>query len=154
MLRIAFDLDETLGVAITNSTSIVDFLLRDGCIKLLEKIQNEHYLVLWSVSNRSYLNKVLSFGLKKYFRETYSWDEIPSSWKDVRQLEIDFLIDDSEYHKEIAQQYALESQYIIIPAFGSPEDVKNPMLWVTQIENKLEQALKYKRCVKSYPGAK
>jgi hypothetical protein len=132
--RIAFDLDETLGATITDSTSIVGFCLREGCIELLEKLQKKYYLVLWTVSNRTYLDKVLSFGLKKYFKETYSWDEISISWKDIRQIGVNFLIDDSEYHKEIAKQHGLSSRYIIIPAFGSPEDVKNSRLWIMQIE--------------------
>ena len=132
--RIAFDLDETLGATITDSISIIGFCLREGCIELLEKLQKKYYLVLWSVSNRSYVDKILSFGLKKYFRESYSWDDISRSWKDIREIDVKFLIDDNEYYKEIAQQHGLDSQYIIIPPFGSPEDIKTPMLWVKQIE--------------------
>jgi hypothetical protein len=45
---------------------------------------------------------VLAFGLKDYFHETYSWDEIATSWKDIRQIKVDFIIDDDEYHQEAA----------------------------------------------------
>ena len=32
--RIAFDLDETLGTAITDSNSIIGFNIRSGCVEL------------------------------------------------------------------------------------------------------------------------
>jgi hypothetical protein len=137
--RIALDLDETLGVAITDSTSIVGFHLRDGCIELLKQLELKYHLVLWTVASRSYLNKVLNFGLKNYFKETYSWDEIAESWKDVRKIQVEFLIDDEKYYKEVAKKYGLESHYIIVPAYGCPEDDKEPLKWVQQIQKQLYQ---------------
>ncbi|MDM8561381.1 NIF family HAD-type phosphatase [Candidatus Parabeggiatoa sp. HSG14] len=128
--RIAFDLDETLGVTITDSTSIIGFRLRDGCIELLEQLKLKYHLVLWTVASRSYLDKVLSFGLKDYFQETYSWSEIAGSWKDIRKIKVEFLIDDNEYYKEAAKKYGLESHYIIVPAYGCFEDNKEPLKWV------------------------
>lgn len=135
--RIAFDLDETLGATIIDSNSIVGFRIRDGCLELLKKLKTKYHLVLWSVSNRKYLDKVLSFGLKDYFQETYSWDDISDNWKDIRKTDVEFLIDDSEYHRDVAKKHGLEASYIIIPAFGSIKDEENPLLWVKQIEEVL-----------------
>jgi 5'(3')-deoxyribonucleotidase len=135
--RIAIDLDETLGATVTDSTSIIGFRLRDGCLSLLRQLESKYHLVLWTVSSRAYLNKVLDYGLKKHFQETYSWDDIASSWKDIRQIRVDFLIDDDEFHLEKAKQYALEDHYLIVPAYGSLEDQKEPFKWVEQIEKKL-----------------
>ena len=135
--RIAIDLDETLGATVTDSTSIVGFRIRDGCIELIEQLELKYHLVLWTVARRSYLDKVLAFGLKTYFSETYSWDEIENSWKDIRQINVEYLIDDDEYHQEIAKRYGLESHYIIVPAYGSPEDEEEPLGWVRQVEEKM-----------------
>ncbi len=135
--RIAIDLDETLGATVTDSTSIVGFRIRDGCIELIEQLELKYHLVLWTVARRSYPDKVLAFGLKKYFSETYSWDEIENSWKDIRQINVEYLIDDDEYHQEIAKRYGLESHYIIVPAYGSPEDEEEPLGWVRQVEEKM-----------------
>jgi len=135
--RIAIDLDETLGATVTDSTAIIGFRLRDGCLELLKQLESKYQLVLWTVANRSYLNKVLAFGLKDYFQETYSWDDIASSWKNIRQINVEFLIDDDEYHIEMAKQYGLKHHYIIVPAYGSLEDEIEPFKWVQQIEKRL-----------------
>ena len=58
-MRIAFDLDETLGVPIIVNDSIGGFRIRDGAIDLLERLSVAHTLLLWSVSSRRYLEKVL-----------------------------------------------------------------------------------------------
>jgi hypothetical protein len=135
--RIAFDLDETLGVPIIEGTKIVGFQWRRGCLELLKKLCNIYEICLWSVGSRQYVDQVLSFGLNDYFIETYSWDELPCTWKDVRKLRIDYLIDDSEHHRQAAKNYGLTKHYIVIPAYGSPEDVADPMLWVKKIEQVL-----------------
>lgn len=135
--RIAIDLDETLGATVTDSTSIIGFRLRDGCIDLLNQLERKYHLVLWTVARRSYLDKVLAFGLKDFFKETYSWDETEQCWKDVREIDVKFLIDDDEYHRERAEKYGIESQYLIVPAYGSREDEQEPLGWVRQIEVKL-----------------
>ncbi|HIE02627.1 MAG TPA: hypothetical protein EYP59_20475 [Thiotrichaceae bacterium] len=136
--RIAIDLDETLGATVTDSTAIIGFRLRDGCLELLKQLDSKYHLVLWTVASRAYLNKVLAYGLKDYFQETYSWDDIASSWKDIRQINVEFLIDDDEYHQEAAKQYDLEDSYIIVPAYGSFEDQKEPLKWVQEIEKRLQ----------------
>jgi hypothetical protein len=135
--RIAIDLDETLGATVTDSTSIIGFRLRDGCLELLKQLDSKYHLVLWTVAYRSYLNKVLAFGLKDYFHESYSWDEIQQSWKDIRLIHVEFLIDDDDYHQQAAKTYDLESHYLIVPAYGCPEDEKHPLGWVQQIKQKL-----------------
>jgi hypothetical protein len=105
-LRIAFDLDETLGVP------------------------------------QVYVNKVLSYGLDQYFQETYSWDELPCRWKDIRTIKADCLIDDSPNHQECAKTYLLEQQYCVIHAYGSTTDNNNGRLWVEQIYNYLHGLIK------------
>jgi histidinol phosphatase-like enzyme len=135
--RLAIDLDETLGTTITNATSITGFKFRHGCSELLKQLKVKYHLVLWTASNRSYLNKILVFEIGDYFRETYSWDDIAQSWKDIRKINASFLIDDDEYHLEAARKHGLESRYIIVPAYGSPEDEKDPRQWIQQIQNRL-----------------
>jgi hypothetical protein len=135
--RLAIDLDETLGATITNSTSIIGFQPRTGCYEILKKLKLRYQLILWTASRRSYLNKVLVFGLGDYFQETYSWDDIAKSWKDIRHINASYLIDDDEYHLEMAQKYGLKSRYIIIPPYGSFTDEKEPHRWIWQIQEKL-----------------
>lgn len=136
-LRVAFDLDETLGVPVIDGASIVGFKIREGGVELLERLKQEHSLILWTVASRRYVEKVLSFGLRKYFAEVHSWDEIASEWKDIRKIRADYLIDDSPHHQERAQEHGIERRYIVIAAYDSLEDRKDPRLWVQQIEEGL-----------------
>ncbi|WP_020558429.1 NIF family HAD-type phosphatase [Thiofilum flexile] len=131
--RIAFDLDETLGTPIIHNNSIIGFNLRTGCHELLTELAQDHDLILWTVSTRSYVEKVLAYGLTGYFKEIYSWDELACEWKDIRRIHVDYLIDDSPHHQDEAQKYGLESHYIVVPAYGSPEDCQDALLWVKQI---------------------
>jgi hypothetical protein len=137
--RIAFDLDETLGVPLIAGSSIIGWQLRPGCADLLNRLQADFSLLLWSVSPRRYLDKALSFGLRRWFSESYSWDELPVRWKDVRQVRADFLVDDSPYHREIAERFGLGAAYIVVPAYGSPEDSADPLGWVRLVESALSQ---------------
>jgi hypothetical protein len=108
--------------------------MRPGCAELLDRLQAEFNLLLWSVSPRRYVNKALSFGLGRWFAESYSWDELPTRWKDVRQLRAEFLVDDSPHHQEAAEQLGLGAAYIVVPAYGSPEDAADPLAWVRLVE--------------------
>lgn len=135
MRRIAFDLDETLGVPLIDGANIVGWQMRPGCAELLERLQEEFRLVLWSVSPRRYVDKALSFGLGRWFTESHSWDELPARWKDVRQLRADFLVDDSPHHREVAEKLGLGAAYIVVPAYGSPEDAADPLAWVRLVES-------------------
>jgi FMN phosphatase YigB (HAD superfamily) len=128
--RIAFDLDETLGVPIIDSATMVGWQIRPGCLELLDSLQARFVLCLWSVSSRRYVAKALSFGLGDWFAESYSWDKMPARWKDIRQIRADFLVDDSPQHREAARAFGLESAYIVVPQYGSPEDTADPLRWV------------------------
>jgi len=132
--RIAFDLDETLGVPIIEENKIVGFRFREGCVELLQRLEKDFDLILWTVSNRSYVEKILAFGLKKFFSEIYCWEDISTSWKDVRRINADFLIDDSSHHFERALEEGISEHYIVIEPFGSPKDFENPLYWIEQIE--------------------
>src|SRR5688572_31281486 len=92
--RIAFDLDETLGVPVIDGATMVGWQIRPGCVDLLRRLGDRFALCLWSVSSRRYVDKALSFGLSQHFAATYSWDELPAPWKDVRRVDADFLVDD------------------------------------------------------------
>src|SRR5690349_19665085 len=118
MRRIAFDLDETLGVPIIDGTALVGWQIRPGCLELFERLRDRFVLCLWSVSSRQYVDKVLVFGLGDWFTETYSWDEQPARWKDVRQIQVDFLVDDSPHHREAGRALGLEAAYIVVPQYG------------------------------------
>src|SRR5262249_526374 len=91
-------------------------------------------LCLWSVSSRRYLDKVLSFGLSGWFRETYSWDELPAPWKDARRINADLLIDDSPHHREAAAKHGLADCYVVVPGYGGPEGRADPVAGVRQVE--------------------
>jgi hypothetical protein len=134
MKRIAFDLDETLGVPLIEGNAIVGFQLRPGCLDLLERLRDRFTLCLWSVSGRRYLDKVLSFGLSGWFAQTYSWDELPAPWKDVRRIDADFLIDDSPHHRDAAQKHGLADRYVVVPVYGGAEDAADPLAWVRLVE--------------------
>ena len=135
MRRIAFDLDETLGVPLIDGPNVVGWQMRPGCAKLLDLLRLEFELVLWSVSPRRYVNKALAFGFDRWFAESYSWDEVPASWKDVRRIRADFLVDDSPHHMQAAERLGLAASYILVPAYGSPQDAADPLAWVRLIES-------------------
>lgn len=135
--RIAFDLDETLGVPVIEGVEILGFRFREGCIELLERLVKDFDLILWTVSNRSYVEKILSYGLKKFFTEIYCWEDISTSWKDVRRINADFLVDDSRHHFDEASKTGISERYIVIEPFGSPKDFENPLFWIEQIEQVL-----------------
>jgi hypothetical protein len=132
--RIAFDLGETLGVPLTDGWGVVGWQMRPGCADLLDRLGHKFELVLWSVSPRRYVDKALAAGLGRWFAESHSWDEVPSTWKDVRRLRVDWLVDDSPHHAEAAAEFGLASRYVVVPAYGSPEDVTDPLAWVRQVE--------------------
>jgi hypothetical protein len=132
--RIAFDLGETLGLPIIDGATMVGWQSRPGCLELLARLQGRFVLCLWSVSSRRYVDKALSFGLGRWFAESYSWDEIPARWKDVRQIRADFLVDDSPHHRESARMLGMELAYIVVPPYGSPEDSADPLAWVRMVE--------------------
>lgn len=134
MKRIAFDLDETLGVPLIEGSSIVGFQIRPGCLELLERLRCRFTLVLWSVSGRRYVDRCLSFGLGKLFSKTYSWDEMPTSWKDVRRIHADLLVDDSPHRREAAARDGLAERYVVVPIYCGPEDVADPLAWVRLVE--------------------
>jgi hypothetical protein len=134
MKRIAFDLDETLGVPLIEGNTIVGFQCRPGCVELLSRLQSRFVLCVWSVSNRRYLDRCLSFGLNRWFAETYSWDDLPGSWKDVRRIGADLLVDDSPHHREAAQKHGLADRYVVVPIYGGPEDVADPLAWIRLVE--------------------
>ena len=75
--------------------------------------------------------------MKKYFSEIYCWEDISTSWKDVRRIKADFLIDDSSHHFEKALEKGISEQYIVIEPFGSPKDFENSLFWIKQIEEVL-----------------
>ena len=137
--RIAFDLDETLGIPKLDNDQIIGFRIRAGALSLLDDLASHYTLCLWSVSTRSCVNKALSFGLGAYFAETYSWDEQPVEWKDVRRLNFVYLIDDSPHHREMALQYGIGKRYIVVPMMGSPEDERDLLAWSKQIRQVLLQ---------------
>jgi hypothetical protein len=132
--RIAFDLDETLGVPVIDGATMVGWQMRPGCAELLTALRGRFVLCLWSVSSRRYVDKALSFGLRDWFAESYSWDEMPARWKDVRQIRAEFLVDDSPQHREEARTFGLESAYIVVPQYGSPGDAADPLGWVRLVE--------------------
>lgn len=134
MKRIAFDLDETLGVPLIEGNSVIGFQSRPGCLELLGRLRSRFTLLLWSVSNRCYLDRCLSFGLAGWFTETYSWDELPAPWKDVRRIDADLLVDDSPHHRAAATKYGLADRYVVVPIYGGPEDAANPLGWVQLVE--------------------
>ena len=140
MRRIAFDLDETLGVPIIDGATMVGWQTRPGCVELLNSLRPRFVLCLWSVSSRRYVDKAMSFGLRDWFAESYSWDEVPTRWKDIRQIRADFLVDDSPQHREAARAFGLESAYIVIPQYGSPEDTADPLRWVRLVETIVGEA--------------
>lgn len=139
MGRIAFDLDETLGVPLIDGAAMVGWQIRPGCLELLARLQTRFSMCLWSVSNRRYVDKALSFGLGHWFTESFSWDELPVLWKDVRQIRADFLVDDSPNHREAARELGLESAYIVVPQYGSPEDAADPLAWVRLVETAVRE---------------
>ena len=140
MARIAFDLDETLGVPIIDGSKMIGFQTRSGCRELLGRLSNLHTLVLWTVSIRRYAEKALVYGLAEFFCEVYTWDEIPDTWKDVRRLGLEFLIDDSDHHKCQAEKHGIADRYIVVPVYGAPEDVAKPFLWIERIDAKLSES--------------
>jgi len=132
--RIAFDLDETLGVPLVEGAYVLGWQLRPGCAELLDRLRPEFALVLWSVSPRRYVDQALPFGLGRWFAESHAGDEVPARWKDVRQRRADWLVDDDSHHREAAERFGWAAAYIVVPPYGSPEDVADPLAWVRLVE--------------------
>lgn len=132
--RIAFELDETLGVPIIAGSNVVGWQERPECADLLDRLCSRCELILWSVSPRRYVDKALSFGLRRWFSESYSWDEISTRRKDVRQLDIDLLVDESPHHQQAADQFGLKSAYLIVPMYGSEEDNVDVLAWARSVD--------------------
>jgi len=137
VLRLAFDLDETLGVPLIDGTAIVGFQCRPGCLDLLGRLRERFVLCLWSVGGRRYVDRCLSFGLAAYFAETYTWEELPAAWKDVRRIAADLLVDDSPHHRDEAARHGLADRYVVVPIYGGPDDTADPLAWVRLIETAL-----------------
>jgi len=135
--RIAFDLDETLGVPIVDQSTMVGFRVRDGALELLGRLKRKYALVLWTVGDRRYAEKALSYGLRDYFDTLYCWDDLPVEWKDIRRIGVDYLIDDGEYHRDEARKHGVTRGYIVVPAYGCHQDQRSPLDWVLQIEREL-----------------
>jgi NLI interacting factor-like phosphatase len=136
--RIAIDLDLTLGEAIIHplSNSVLGFRKRPGCIEFLEQLRQRYTLCLWSIGSRWYVDTVLAFDLGRYFDETYSWDEMSGEWKDIRRINAEYLIDDNPAYREKARDAGIEAdRYVLVPAYGSPEDTADPLLWIRQIDS-------------------
>jgi FMN phosphatase YigB (HAD superfamily) len=131
--RIAFDLDETLGVPILDGATMIDWQVRPGALEVLATLRERFTLLLWSVAPRRYVEKALSFGLRAFFAEVFAWEDLPGSWKDVRRVAADWLIDDSPHHREAAAQAGIADRYLVIPAYGSPEDGPDPLAWAQLI---------------------
>ncbi|MBY0228818.1 MAG: HAD family hydrolase [Gemmataceae bacterium] len=134
MRRIAFDLDETLGTPLIDGGAFAGWQMRPGAAELLARLGERFRLVLWSVSPRRYLDKALSFGLARWFAESYSWDEVQGGWKDVRRLRVDLLVDDMPHHRQAGEEAGLGACYVVVPAYGSPEDAADPSAWVRLVE--------------------
>jgi hypothetical protein len=131
--RIAFDLDETLGVPILDGGTMIGWQVRPGALDLLATLREQFALLLWSVAPRRYVEKALSFGLGVFFAEVFAWEDLPESWKDVRRIAADWLIDDSPHHREAAARAGIADRYLLIPAYGSPEDGPDPLAWTRLI---------------------
>lgn len=138
MARIAFDLDETLATPIIGEDgAVASFQWRGGAHALLEELSRDHELVLWSVSPRVYVNKALEAGLSAYMSASYSWDEVPCSFKDIRKIGADWLVDDSAEYKQQAEASGIGGRYIQVPAIGSPEDRIEPSAWLFLVRQAL-----------------
>jgi hypothetical protein len=135
--RVAFDLDETIAVALVDSKSLLGFTVRQGSADLLNELLPIFDLVLWSSSPRSYVDRALSSHFGVYFKESYSWDEMPCRWKDVRMAKVDYLVDDSDHHFVEARKCNIGPQYIVVPAFGTPEDAVDPLAWTRIVRRRL-----------------
>lgn len=136
-LRVAFDLDETLGAAITDGQSVIGFQLREGCQKLIDILRSRVTLILWTVSYRRYVEKALSREFLESFEEVYTWTEKPCDWKDIRSIQANYLVDDSLFYKEEAKKHGIDEHYIIVPAYGSMQDKKEPLLWCQMVLDSL-----------------
>lgn len=138
-LRIAFDLDETLGTPVIQDHKIIGFNYRHGVNHLLLELIKAHSLILWTSSSRRYLDKILKITEWGFFEETYSWDELPSTWKNIQSIKADILIDDSEHHFLEAKNLDLGHHYLVLEKYGSIVDNQSPLFWVEQIKAFLAQ---------------
>ncbi len=138
--RIAIDLDHTLGEVVLNEYTgeVLHFHMRPGSLELLTRLRDRYTLCLWTISSRWYLDAVLQRGLGRYFDESYAGTEIRMAWKDIRRINVEYLIDDSEWHRNFAEKDGLDpDRYIVVPPFGGRADEEDPGLWVRLVEQAL-----------------
>jgi hypothetical protein len=43
-------------------------------------------------------------------------------------------VDDSPHHREAAAKHGLADRYVVVPAYGSPEDAADPLRWARLVE--------------------
>lgn len=142
MLRIAFDLDETLGTPLIDAHGkMVGFQWREGAMALFERLSASPTLIVWSVSPRRYVDFALDQGLRRHISESVSWDEKPCSFKDIREIGADLLIDDDAACHQRARELGLEARYIEVIPIGRAEDRRDPRRWLAEIEARLGEAL-------------
>jgi hypothetical protein len=140
--RVAFDLDYTLGEVIVHplSNAVVGLSLRPGCRELLAQLRPHYTMCLWTISSRWYLDAALALGLRPFFDETYAGDEIVCDWKDLRRIDVQYLIDDSVWHRDHAGKAGLAvAGYIVVPAYNSEEDRSDPLRWVHIVNEALSK---------------
>jgi hypothetical protein len=137
-MRIAFDLDETLGVPVITKNTITGLVVRTGAADLLAELSRDHELWLWTVSTRHYVEQILRHAFQNIFKRIITWDDSPASFKNTRDFGVDLLIDDSPHHRDTAAARNVPtSTYLVIPAFGDADDARDPNGWVRKIRDRI-----------------
>ena len=136
--RIAIDLDDTLGMAVVNDRSLIDFTLRPGARELLADLAEHFELVLFTAAPRHYVEKVFAFtGIDRWFADSVTADEWTDLYKDPRFVNAEFLVDDLEEHRDYGARRGIGSKYIIVPAFRSDDDDREPDRWHRLVRDQL-----------------
>ena len=84
------------GLPVLRLGALLGYRTRD------EELASNHHVICVEVAGRQYaiyVDKILGFGLRRYFREIYSADELPATWKDPRKLKADYVIDVVQEHQ-------------------------------------------------------
>lgn len=132
--RVAIDFRVFFPPVMKGDTPVA-YIYRDGD-EIIDRLRQDFDLILWSAEKPDIVEEFLDVE-RQQFAEVHFWHDNAFHWKDVREINADFLIDDDPHHLEIAMTVGIWERYILVEPLGSPKDIEDPFLWAKTIENAL-----------------
>lgn len=142
-MRICFGLSSVL---IDIDESKIDIVtVRPGALDLLTHLKDlGHTLILWTRRDKAFVKNLnyTNADLVGVFAEVYTKKDIeliqdipgysPHSFKDVRLVKADFLVEAKPIYKAYAKSFGMDDKYLIVPDFRK-ENYQEPSKWKVRV---------------------